>query len=105
MHQDTGMDLDQYLSLPDAPNMASFAKLLDGAVSASFVAQWRRWYAGGRKRAPAVRQPSPMRCVEFVRIDRRMTLQALRPDDWFDIWPNLTGAAKAAKAKRTLVEA
>jgi hypothetical protein len=47
-----------------------------------------------------MRQPSPQRCVELSRIDRRMTLQALRPDDWFRIWPTLPGAAKAKVAAK-----
>lgn len=93
------MNLNQYLNLPDSLKQNEIAKRMHGSVDASFVGQWRRWYSAGRIHVKSVRQPSPVRCVELVRIDKRMTLQALRPDDWMRIWPTLPGASKARAAQ------
>lgn len=38
-------------------------------------------------------------------MDKRMSLQALRPEDWFRIWPTLDGAAKARAEARRAEEA
>ena len=87
------MDIANYLNQPGALTISRIAERLHGAPDTSIVRQWRL----------GMRRPNPVRCVELTRIDARMTLQALRPTDWFLIWPRLSGATKArAAAQRSL---
>ena len=82
------MDIANYLELPDSLAIARIAERLSGMPDSSVVRQWRT----------GARRPSAARCVELTQIDGRMTLQALRPSDWFLIWPRLPGASKAKAA-------
>ena len=83
------MDIANYLNQPGALTISRIAERLAGAPNNSIVRQW----------CLGMRRPSPVRCVELTRIDKRMTLQALRPVDWFLIWPRLPGASRARVAQ------
>lgn len=71
------MDLDQYLSRPDAESMAALARAL--GCNADQVRQWRDATDG--------RRPSPARCVQLERVSGGlMTCEHLRPDlDWLRV--------------------
>lgn len=77
------MDLDQYLSRPEAESMAALARSLD--CNADQVRQWRDATDG--------RRPSPARCVQMEQVsDGLMTCEELRPDlAWLRVadkrWP------------------
>ena len=87
------MDIANYLELPNALTVARIAERLSGMPDNSVVRQWKT----------GIRRPSATRCVELTQIDGRMTLQALRPLDWFLIWPRLPGASKAKAAAMRLM--
>lgn len=97
------MNLHEYLALPDAPSVREFCKKLRPMPNEATARHWRGWYENDRP--TWARRPNPARCVEFVRMDKRMSLQALRPEDWFRIWPTLDGAAKARAEARRAEEA
>lgn len=98
------MDLHRYLDLPDAVPVKDICKRFNLYTSPGMIAQWRRWYALGRVQRASTRQPNAACCAELVRIDKRMTLQALRPDDWFLIWQSLPGAAAARSRHAAALE-
>ena len=76
------MNLDAYLSKPDAPSMAAFAR--DLGLNADQVRQWRHGHDA--------RRPSPANCVDIEQAtDRAVMRWDLRPDDWHRIWPELIG--------------
>ena len=84
------MNLDTYLSAPDAPSSARLAS--DIGVQAAQLRQWRYSY-GGRK-------PSPESSVAIERATSGAVRRwDLRPEDWHLIWPELIGAEGAPEAK------
>ncbi len=83
------MNLADYLSLPDAPSMAAFAR--DLGLNADQVRQWRHGHDD--------RKPSPANCVAIERATNGVVRRwDLRPDDWQAIWPELVGTKGAPKA-------
>jgi DNA-binding transcriptional regulator YdaS (Cro superfamily) len=84
------MDLNEYLSLPDAPSASDFARQL--SVNPDQIRQWRHKYDG--------RQPSPESCVQIEQKTKGLVRrQDLRPDDWHRIWPELVKAKPRKPAK------
>ena len=80
------MTLDEFLSAPEAPSMAAFARTL--GLNPDQVRQWRHGTGG--------RQPSPENCVQIERATGRQVRRwHLRPEDWHAIWPELIGAEGA----------
>lgn len=77
------MDLDQYLSRPDAESMSAFAREL--GLNADQVRQWRHGHDG--------RRPSPINCSAIESATKgAVTCEELRPDlEWARIadksWP------------------
>lgn len=80
------MNLDQYLTRPDAESMAALARSLN--LNPDQVRQWRYSQDG--------RRPSPMNCVDIERVTGGAVRRwELRPADWHRIWPELIGAEGA----------
>ncbi|WP_178391836.1 transcriptional regulator [Caballeronia sordidicola] len=78
------MDLDQYLSTPDAPTVAQLRERMRelGYVvkSDAQIRQWRHRY-GGRK-------PDPENCVGLeLATNGGVPRTEFYPDDWQKIWP------------------
>ena len=80
------MNLDAYLSKPDAPSMAAFAR--DLGLNADQVRQWRHGHDN--------RRPSPENCTAIEQATQGAVMRwELRPDDWHRIWPELIKAKGA----------
>lgn len=87
------MNLADYLSKPDAPSMAAFAR--DLGLNADQVRQWRHGHDD--------RKPSPANCVDIERATSRAVMRwDLRPDDWHRIWPELIGIDGAPEVPETV---
>lgn len=80
------MDLNTYLSLPDAPTVSELRQRM--AKHGYFVrsdAQIRQWQHRYNRRVP-----SPENCVGLeLATDGLVTRKDSRPDDWHLIWPEL----------------
>lgn len=75
------MTLDQYLGHPGSLTVAQLRQAI-GAKSDAQVRQWQHGYGA--------RLPGPVYCVAIERATAgAVTRQALRPDDWHLIWPEL----------------
>lgn len=93
------MNLDQYLSRPDAPSVVAFAAAIGDRLHSDQVRAWRYGH-GGRK-------PAPHNCAAIERASEGLvTCEELRPDlSWHRVrdksWPHKDGrpcldVAKAA---------
>lgn len=88
------MNLDEYLSRPDAESMVAFAEAL--GVNPDQVRQWRHAYGG--------RVPSPEKCVAIEAATKSLVRRwDLRPADWHLIWPELIGVKGAPKVHKAKV--
>lgn len=80
------MNLHDYLSTPGALSVSELAKSI-GAPDPAQVRQWQHAYNG--------RKPDPAYCVAIEQATKgAVTRQALRPDDWAKIWPELIAPEK-----------
>lgn len=80
------MDLNSYLSLPDAMSVSELrSRLVElgyDVKSDAQIRQWRHRYAG--------RIPSPENCAGLELVSAGLlSRRDLRPDDWQRIWPEL----------------
>jgi DNA-binding transcriptional regulator YdaS (Cro superfamily) len=83
------MDLDQFLSAPDAPTISQLRKRMEELgypiKSNAQLRQWRHKYSG--------RLPSPENCVGLeLATEGKVRREESRPDDWWKIWPELKGS-------------
>lgn len=86
------MNLDTYLSRPNAESTVALAGLL--GVNPDQVRQWRYAHAG--------RSPSPEKCVAIERAtEGHVRRWDLRPGDWHLIWPELIAADGAPEVAAT----
>lgn len=89
----SGMNLADYLSQPEAPSMAAFAR--DLGLNPDQVRQWRHGHDN--------RRPSPENCAAIeAATDRAVMRWDLRPDDWWKIWPELVGKKGAPAVPDTV---
>lgn len=84
------MTLNQFLSAPGAPTVTQLRTAIR-AKSNDQVKQWRYGYSD--------RRPSPVYCVRIERVTGGEVCRwDLRPDDWWEIWPELVGVPGAPEA-------
>lgn len=84
------MRLHDYLLLPDSLSPEALCAAA-GIPNVDQVRQWRHAYGG--------RVPSPANCLAIERATGGAVTRAdLRPDDYWEIWPDLK-APKSAKKK------
>jgi DNA-binding transcriptional regulator YdaS (Cro superfamily) len=85
------MDLDQYLSQPNAPTVAELRRRMIAlgyrVKSDAQIRQWRHRYAD--------RLPSPENCVGLERATGGAVSRKTFRDDWHLIWPELAQAEAA----------
>jgi len=76
------MNLHSYFLLPDAMSVSELRQ----AICAKSDAQIRQWRFGYDDRVPG-----PAYCVRIERVTGGLVRrQDLRPDDYFEIWPDLS---------------
>jgi len=80
------MDLHSYLSAPEAPSVPELRRRMCAlgydVKSDAQIRQWQHRYGG--------RLPSAENCLGLERAtEGAVTRQALRPDDYWLIWPDL----------------
>jgi len=87
------MDLDEYLSQPDALSVTELrVRLVALGYNVKSDAQIRQWRYRYNKRLP-----SPENCAGLEIVTGKQVIrQHLRPDDWPRIWPELVGQSEAA---------
>lgn len=89
------MDLNQYLSQPDAPSIAELrAKLVALGYDVKSDAQIRQWRYRYNGRVPSAENCAGLEIVTGGAVTR----QELRPDDWHRIWPELVEVEEAKEA-------
>lgn len=85
------MDLNSYLSSPDAPTVAQLrARMVElgyDVKSDAQIRQWRTRYKG--------RVPTPEYCVGLELASAGAILRQHMRDDWQRIWPELADPAPA----------
>jgi hypothetical protein len=84
------MDLDQYLSAPDAPTVAQLRKRMCDlgypVKSDAQIRQWRNRYQG--------RKPDPKNCVGLeLATGGKVPRTTFYPDDWKEVWPELANTS------------
>jgi DNA-binding transcriptional regulator YdaS (Cro superfamily) len=87
------MDLHNYLTSPGALTVSQLREKI-GVKSDIQIRQWRHRYAN--------RKPSPKFAYAIEEATGGAVMRwDLRPDDWFEIWPDLIGQDGAPKVPAT----
>lgn len=86
------MDLNEYLARPSSLTVSALrekmVELGSSIKSDAQIRQWQHRYAG--------RLPDPANCVLIERATcDHVARWDLRPDDWFEIWPEIIGKVGA----------
>ncbi len=86
------MQLNEYLKSPGALSVRQLA-LAVGVKSDMQIRQWQHGYSA--------RKPSPIYCMAIERATNGLvTRRDLRPDDWWQIWPDLAKPAASSVSSK-----